>query len=115
MRKIKDSKVISIPEVKDILEKLATNIGKENFDSFQESTLEFCNVFSKVEVNKADKIRKMLKNDYKLEDEIAVIVINILPNTIEELRVIFEKDLILSKLSDDDLQEMVYKVQDLTK
>ena len=116
MRKILEEKLISIPEVKDILTKLENNIGKENFDSFQESTLDYAQMFSKIDdLKKVEKIKKMLSTDYNLDEEFTIMVINILPNSVEELRVIFEKDLNASKISDDDLQELIYKIQDLAK
>ncbi|MHA1729046.1 MAG: hypothetical protein ACTSWY_09965 [Promethearchaeota archaeon] len=113
VRKILEEKKISIPEVKKILENLEAKIGIENFDTFQESTLQYAKMFSKVtDLKKVEKIKKMLMSDYNLDESYAIMIINILPNTVEELSVIFEKDLKLSKLSNDDLQEMIYKIKD---
>jgi DNA-directed RNA polymerase subunit F len=114
VRKKLEEKIISIPEVKKILEKLEKKIGVDNFDSFQSATLAYSKNFSKLDdLKKVDKIKKMLRKDYDLDENYVVMVINVLPNTVNELRVIFEKDLKASKLSDDNLQEMLYKIQDI--
>ena len=52
---------------------------------------------------------------YKLDEEHAIQVINLLPSTIEELRVIFEKDLKASKLEDKELNDLLNKLHDLAK
>ncbi|MBD3351740.1 MAG: hypothetical protein GF364_09670 [Candidatus Lokiarchaeota archaeon] len=115
VRKILDKRIICIPEVKEILENLEKNIGRDAFDSFQDITLQYAQNFAKTDEKKAMKIKKMLMQEYKLEEEYAIMVVNILPNHIEELRTIFEKNLTAAKLSDEDLQEMIYKIQDILK
>jgi DNA-directed RNA polymerase subunit F len=50
-----------------------------------------------------------------LDEENAIQVINILPSTIEELKVLFEKDLKASKLNDKQLNDLLNKLHDLAK
>jgi len=113
VRKILEEKIITIPEVKEILDRLMNQLGKEFFDTFQEATLNFCGRFAKVEPNKVESLRKMLMKDYDLDAHYSAMIINIFPETVEELRVIFEKHPKFGKLSDEELQEIVLKIQDL--
>lgn len=115
VRKILEEKIVSVPEVKEILSNLEKQIGREQFDSFQEATIEYAETFAKVNAKKGLKIKKMLMKDYNMSEQQAIIVVNIIPNSIEELRTIFEKDVKMSKLKNDELQEMIYKIQDLAK
>ncbi|MHA1870730.1 MAG: hypothetical protein ACTSXF_07240, partial [Promethearchaeota archaeon] len=84
-------------------------------DSFQENTLEHAKRFAKTDVKTALKLKDMLMEDYKLNELYAIMIANIIPNTVEELRAILEKKLKKFKLKDDDLQEMIYKMQDIVK
>ena len=109
VRKKLEEKIISIPEVKKILEKLEKKIGVDNFDSFQSATFSYSKNFSKLDdLKKVDKIKKMLRKDYDLDEPYIIMVVNILPTTVSEMRVIFEKDLKASKFTNDNLQEMLY-------
>ncbi|MGQ9469517.1 MAG: RNA polymerase Rpb4 [Nitrososphaerales archaeon] len=82
MRKIKRS-VISIPEAKEILEK----IDVEKADQIQKRTLDFTSKFSKIEPEKARNLRERLVKDCSLTDEEATELINIMPKRREEIRV----------------------------
>lgn len=114
-RKILDEKIVTIPEVKDILEKLMEQIGEEYFDTFQLSTLEFAKRFAKVDVKKVEPIRKMLINDYGLDEHYSTIIFNIMPQTMNELRIILEKHPKFGKFDNATLSEMLLKVHDLAK
>ncbi len=114
VRKILEKKTMTIPEVLEVLEDLHKK-RKGEFDSFQESCLIYARTFSKIPVKQVGKIKKMLMKSYKLDEEHAIQVINILPSTIEELRVLFEKDLKASKLTDKDLNDLINKLHDLAK
>jgi len=114
VRKILEKKTMTIPEVLEVLEELHKK-RKDEFDSFQESSLIYAKTFSKMSANKVAKIKDMLMNSYELDEEQAIQVINILPSTIEELKVIFEKDLKASKLSDKNLSDLLNKLHDLAK
>ena len=112
VRKVLDQKILSIPEVKQILEAIPN--GEESFDSFQDGTLKYARLFSKLDVEKVTAIKKMLMKDYALDEDYAIMVINIFPTYVEELRVIFEKDLKASKLSDKELEDIVKKIHELS-
>ena len=114
VRKILEKKTMTVPEVLETLEDLYKK-RKGEFDSFQENSLIYARTFSKVPAKKVDKIKKMLMKSYKLDEQHAIQVINILPSTIEELRVIFEKDLKASKLEDKALNDLLNKLHDLAK
>jgi DNA-directed RNA polymerase subunit F len=106
---------VSIPEVKDILLNVKEELEKNNeeFGVIQEYTLEHAKRFSKIEADVARKIIDMLMSEYGLSEILAVQVANINPDYIYELKVIFEKDPELRYLSDDKLQEMLYKINDI--
>lgn len=75
--------VISIPEAKEILEK----IDIEKADQIQKRTLDYTSKFSKTEPEKARNMREMLIKDCSLTDEEATELINVMPKSIEEMRV----------------------------
>lgn len=82
MREVKKS-VISIPEVKEILEK----IDVEKADQIQKRTLDYASKFSKTEPEKARKMRERLVKECSLTEEEAIELINVMPKSIEEVRV----------------------------
>ncbi|MCP8308342.1 MAG: RNA polymerase Rpb4 [archaeon] len=82
MHKVKRS-VVSVPEAKEILEK----INIEKADQIQKRTLDYTSKFSKIEPEKARNMREMLVKDCSLTDEEATELINIMPKSIEEIRV----------------------------
>jgi DNA-directed RNA polymerase subunit F len=114
VRKILEKKTMTVPEVLQVLEDLHKK-RKGEFDSFQENSLIYARTFSKVPAKKVDKIKKMLMKSYNLDESQAIQIINILPSTIEELRVILEKDIKASKLEDNELNNLINKLHDLAK
>jgi DNA-directed RNA polymerase subunit F len=82
-RKILKVQPITIPEVKAILESL----GEENLDQFQRRTLDYATKMSYVNPETARKLLEELRAEGTLEEEEAVQIVNIMPKTIEELRV----------------------------
>jgi len=82
LRKIKRT-VISTPEAKEILEK----IDVEKADQIQKRTLDYVSKFSKTEPEKARNMRERLIKDCSLTDEEATELINIMPKSVEEIRV----------------------------
>jgi len=75
--------VISIHEARETLEKL----DPEKMDQIQKKTLDYLKKFSKIDAEKAKYYKKALVSECGLTEEEAVEVINIMPTTIEELRV----------------------------
>lgn len=116
VKKIIKEELISIPEVKEIMEDLFERMEKLDSlspDPFQEATYEYVHNFSKMSREIAKKVIKMLQKDYSLDLNFAIQVANIDPNYSQELRVILEKDPTLRDLSDDDLNIMIQKIRDL--
>lgn len=76
-------KVITIPEAKEILEK----IDVENADQIQKRTLDYLNKFSKTTPAKARTVKESLIAKIGLTESEAVELVNTQPHTLEELRV----------------------------
>jgi len=81
----KESKerLLTVPQVKEMLEK----IGEERLDQFQRRTLDFAAKFSKVDPKMTEELRDKLVEEFELDNEEAVQIINCLPESIEEIRV----------------------------
>jgi DNA-directed RNA polymerase subunit F len=75
-------RVITIPEVKEYLEK----VELENMDQIQRWTYDYVKEFAKEEAEKAGKMRSRLIEECNLSEEEAAEIVNIMPTTLEELR-----------------------------
>jgi len=82
MPKVLKEKVLTLPEVKKILESL----GEENLDQFQRRTLDYATKFSKIDAKSAKELVKKLTEEHGLEEEEAIQIVNCMPESIEELR-----------------------------
>ena len=82
-RKAFREKMLTVPEVKQLLEK----IGEENLDQFQRRAFDYTAKFAKVVVKSAKKLVKGLKEKFELEGEEVVQIVNCMPENIEEIRV----------------------------
>ncbi len=76
-------KKLTLPEVKKSLESL----GEENLDQFQRRTYDYVTRFSKIEPEDVEKVLPRLVNEFGLDEDEAVQVINCMPKSLEELRV----------------------------
>ncbi|MDH5459600.1 MAG: RNA polymerase Rpb4 family protein [Candidatus Bathyarchaeota archaeon] len=76
-------KNLTLPQVKKLLESL----GEENLDQLQRRTFDYVSKFSKVEAEAAEKLVEKLVDEFGLEEEEAVQVVNCMPRSIEELRI----------------------------
>jgi DNA-directed RNA polymerase subunit F len=74
--------VISLPEVKEILE----SVKPDDMDQIQRWTYDYVNKFVKANPNMAKKMIDQLVNECELKKEEAVEIVNVLPTSIEELR-----------------------------
>ncbi len=83
MPKLVERKEITVPETKQILEKL------ENPNPFQARTLEYVNKFSKLDPAKASELVERLIKEFEIERRDAIEVVNSMPESVEELRVFF--------------------------
>ncbi|MEJ2296731.1 MAG: hypothetical protein P8Y23_18445 [Candidatus Lokiarchaeota archaeon] len=115
-RKVSE-KSVSIPEVKKIMERVKEKIeeidSEEGLSHFQEITFNYVNKFAKIDEKSAQKIMKFLTEKYEIEDVYAINVINITPTTVPELRTILEKSFIGKTLNDDQLQDLLYQIEEL--
>jgi DNA-directed RNA polymerase subunit F len=82
-KKSTTEKKLTLPEVKKSLESL----GEENLDQFQRRTFDYVTRFSKIEAEDAEKLLPQLINEFGLDEDEAVQVINCMPKSMEELRV----------------------------
>jgi DNA-directed RNA polymerase subunit F len=112
-RKILDRRLVNLAEVKQILEEKAQVLSSEDMDVYQQATLDYAKKFTKISVDKAKKIIQMLRTEYNVPETHAIMVANILPTSIYELRTIFEKETSLKKLEDDALQTIIHKIDDV--
>lgn len=82
-RKATKERAITIPEVKKILE----SIGEEHLDQFQRRSLDYAAKFSKVDFSMGEELVKKMMDEFGLEEEEAVQIVNCMPESIEEIRV----------------------------
>ena len=82
MEEIVKKRMISLPEVKEILSK--QNI--ESMDQIQRWTFDYVSKFAKIEPKVAKKMKQDLISQCGLTEEEAVEIINIQPKSLPELR-----------------------------
>ncbi|MDH5664338.1 MAG: RNA polymerase Rpb4 family protein [Candidatus Bathyarchaeota archaeon] len=82
-RKALKERPITIPQVKETLEA----IGEERLDQFQRRSLDYAAKFSKVDPGMAETLVNKLVEQFELEEEEAVQIINCMPESIQEIRV----------------------------
>jgi len=81
--KAPSERILTVPQVKKLLE----NMGEENLDQFQRRTLDYASKFSKVKAEACDELLKELVEEFDLEEEEAVQIVNCMPSSVEELKV----------------------------
>ncbi|MFW9998893.1 MAG: hypothetical protein ACFE9Q_02265 [Candidatus Hodarchaeota archaeon] len=115
-RKI-DEKTVSIPEVKELMENVKEKLleidSDEGMSHFQEITYNYVNKFAKYDVKTASKVKKLLMDKYDIEEIYAINIINIDPQSVVELRIILEKSFTGKTLTDEQLQELLYQIEDI--
>jgi len=82
-RKALKERIITVPQVKEALEA----IGEERLDQFQRRSLDYATKFTKVDPDKVDTIVKEFVEQFEVEEEEAVQIINAMPESIQEIRV----------------------------
>ena len=82
MEEIVKKKMISLPEVKEILSKG----DPESMDQIQRWTYDYVSKFSKIDPKAAKKMKQDLIKQCGLTEEEAVEIVNILPRSLPELR-----------------------------
>ena len=82
-RRASKERSITIPQVKETLEA----IGEERLDQFQRRSLDYAAKFSKADPDMAETLVNKLVEQFELEEEEAVQIINCMPKSIQEIRV----------------------------
>jgi DNA-directed RNA polymerase subunit F len=133
MRETLSEKAISIPQVKEILEKI---VAIEKIDTqepaapatsdeeapvvapeadktkkyFLKSTYDYVSTFSKLESRNAKTVIENLVTKNEVPLSIAIQIVNINPDTQEELALLFEKS--TKRPSSDELQNLLFKIRE---
>jgi DNA-directed RNA polymerase subunit F len=89
-----ESTIISIPEAKLLLE---ARIKEGNIIDIQNITLKQLSEFSRFDAEKAKLVIEILKTKFKLSHETAIQIVNICPETPEELRILIPPEKTFSK------------------
>lgn len=82
MTDIIKKEVITLPEVKEILER----VKPDDMDQIQRWTFDYVGKFAKTNSKMAQKMVKQLIQQCELKEEEAVEVVNTMPTSLEELR-----------------------------
>ena len=82
-RKALKERPMTIPQVKETLEA----IGEEKLDQFQRRSLDYAAKFSKVDSDMVETIVSKLVEQFELDKEEAVQIVNCMPESIQEVRV----------------------------
>jgi len=82
-RKALKKRIITVPQVKEVLEA----IGEERLDQFQRRTLDYAVKFCKVDPSVVDDMLKELVEQFELDEEEAVQIVNAMPESVPEIRV----------------------------
>ena len=82
MEEVVKKRMISLPEVKEIL----SGSNPESLDQIQRWTFDYVSKFAKIEHKAAKKMKQDLTSQCGLTEEEAVEIINILPKSLPELR-----------------------------
>jgi DNA-directed RNA polymerase subunit F len=82
-RKALKERTITVPQVKEALEA----VGEERLDQFQRRSLDYATKFTKVDPAVTDTLIEELREQFEVEEEEAVQIINAMPESIQEIRV----------------------------
>ena len=82
-RKALKERIITVPQVKEALEA----IGEERLDQFQRRSLDYATKFTKVDPDKVDNILSKFVEEFEVDEEEAVQILNAMPESIHEIRV----------------------------
>jgi DNA-directed RNA polymerase subunit F len=83
VRKALRQHALTVPEVKKVLEM----IGEEKLDQFQRRSFDYASKFAKAKEDDAQMMVKTLIEQYGLDEEEAIQIVNCMPQSIEEIRV----------------------------
>ena len=97
-----DETPIPYPKAKKLLEEREKE-GELSYE--QKSSLEHLKKFSKLDDETADKMSEELRSIQKLREELIAKIVNNMPKTVEEVKIIFQKDVI--DLVDEDINKII--------
>ncbi|MFZ7137512.1 MAG: RNA polymerase Rpb4 [archaeon] len=83
VRKALKEQIVTVPQVKEALD----SIGEERLDQFQRRSLDYATKFSKAEAKDVETLITKLVEEFELEEEGAVQIVNAMPESIQEIRV----------------------------
>jgi DNA-directed RNA polymerase subunit F len=104
--KVIDSKPIGMPEAKKIMSSYEKS---EELSYEQKLALEHLNKFTKVSYDNAKKFLEEISNVLRMSPETMVKILDILPQTPDELRMIFSREKFSLK------EEEIQKILEITK
>lgn len=84
-KKIISQTYISIPEVREKLEER----DPEELNQFQRRTLDYTIKFMRIDLKKAQELKKELVERFSIEEKSAVQIVNCMPSSVEEMRGFF--------------------------
>jgi DNA-directed RNA polymerase subunit F len=82
-RKALKERIITVPQVKEALE----SIGEERLDQFQRRSLDYATKFAKVDPDKVDNLLNKFVEEFEVDEDEAVQILNAMPESIHEIRV----------------------------
>nr|MDO8088327.1 hypothetical protein [Candidatus Sigynarchaeum springense] len=135
VREVVNEKAVSIPEVKEILDKIintekidvklapieekvgqeGTEIIPETLEAdktkkyFLKSTYDYVQTFSRMEARVARNVVQKLVTENQLPLLIAIQIVNINPDTKEELKLLLEKS--QKRLSDEEVEKLLFDIR----
>lgn len=81
-KKVLKESILTLPQVSEMLK----SVGEENLDQFQRRSLDYAAKFSKADSGAVEEVLKKLAEEFGLEQEEAVQMVNCMPESIEEIR-----------------------------
>ena len=106
---VKSEKPVTWAAAKKVLEKKE---GDKELGYEQKNALEFLRKFSKLSEKKAEELAEELSQISKLKDRHTVAIIDMLPSTMDELRLLFANEIISP--TEDDCKKILSIVKKFT-
>jgi len=91
-KEIKNKKSITIPEVRENLEKRKEQLGDEEELTYeQKTTMQYAEKFGKAEAERAKEAVQEIK-DLDIDEKLAVRLVNLMPFNEDQVNLVFEKE-----------------------
>jgi len=101
--KVTEETFITIAEARKILEKKEATAGELGYE--QKNALEHLKRFSKLGIKKTEEMADELKKIEKLKERHIAAIINMLPNSADEVRILFSNEMV--ELTDEDTKKIL--------